>query len=708
MAATALADPPVVPGLPEDLDPALAGRVLLSELNCTACHAGEIRPRGAPNLEEAASRLNRNRGSVSAMALFSHTAGRGLMPNVVSRQIGEREVDLQIANQIEEYVLSLGGAGAKPKAVDPEAVERGRKLYHEVGCVACHDPEDQQLPGSRELYVDGTFYLDDLTAFLEDPLKFRPSGRMPDGQLSHWEAADIASYLLRDQKPTIREAAPVAVDQAAAAEGKRHYERVGCAQCHEPENRRDDFAKPLADLNPAGACEVAEYELSETQRKAIAAALADLDAELSVEAQIELEMIRLNCFACHERGGRGGPAAARDEFFTTTNLNLGDQARIPPSLDHVGAKLDPKSLRKVLVSGERVRPYMNTRMPQYGAANVEKLFDLLARDELPKAEFTRVEDEKAARNAGFELAGDKNLSCVACHTWKGESATTLKAVELTTMAERLQENWFHLYLRNPHEFHPTTIMPNFWPNGKSTRPEILGGDTGQQIDALWQYLKRGREARTPSGIRREPIEYGPIDGEAVMLRRQYNGIGKRGIGVGYPAGINLAFDASQMRLGTIWKGDFGEMSGVWRGQGSGNVHERSREIVRFALGPDLAMLESVEAAWPVLEKGQRAEGFQFKGYTLDQKQRPTFRYAFAGLMIEDNFLDQAEGPALVRTLRFDRPAPEGLFFRFPNGEQLAERIRIGIEEERILREDDAVISLAGKRELIVRYKFIEK
>ena len=39
-----------------------------------------------------------------------------------------------------------------------------------------------------------------------------------------------------------------------------------------------------------------------------------------------------------------------------------------------------------------------------------------------------------------------------------------------------------------------------------------------------------------------------------MLRRSYPEVGKRGIGVGYPQGVNLVFDAEQMRLAMIWKG----------------------------------------------------------------------------------------------------------------------------------------------------------
>ena len=61
-----------------------------------------------------------------------------------------------------------------------------------------------------------------------------------------------------------------------------------------------------------------------------------------------------------------------------------------------------------------------------------------------------------------------------------------------------------------------------------------------------------------------------------MLRRSYPGIGKRGIGVGYPGGVNLAFDAEQMRLAMIWKGKFLDPGGVWTGQGHGTARPMER------------------------------------------------------------------------------------------------------------------------------------
>jgi len=50
-------------------------------------------------------------------------------------------------------------------------------------------------------------------------------------------------------------------------------------------------------------------------------------------------------------------------------------------------------------------------------------------------------------------------------------------------------------------------------------------------------------------------------------------------------------------------------------------------------GPAFALLESPNAKWPTAA-GRKA-GFHLHGYALDEKRRPTFRYSFQDLEIED-------------------------------------------------------------------------
>ena len=206
----------------------------------------------------------------------------------------------------------------------------------------------------------------------------------------------------------------------------------------------------------------------------------------------------------------------------------------------------------------------------------------------------------------------------------------MPGVDLTEMAERLHKDWFFQYMKSPQAISPNTVMPSFWPGGKAIRKEILDGDTNQQIGAVWEYLQDGRQARVPRGLRREPIELLAGDDRAAMLRRSYQGIGKRGIGVGYPAGVNLAFDAEQLRLAMIWKGKFADPAGVWRSQGHGTVRPLGAQLIRFEAGPEL---DSSQSPW-VVDDG-RPPRHRFTGYFLDDMDRPTFTYQLDDVGVED-------------------------------------------------------------------------
>lgn len=718
--ASAAFGQPIIGGLRENLDPVIAGRALLSELNCVACHAEGVSRKGVPDLGEAGSRIERD--YLVEFLLNPHETKPGTtMPDLLGAVPDGQSKE--VAGALADYVLSLGKVDPRIPELsspDPQASERGDALFHEVGCVACHSPGESPIAGSVPLHRLGEKHrLSTLVDYLENPQSSRPEGRMPNLKLSHTEAVDIAAYLLGSEQAV--SASPPTADRVA--EGKKWFDALHCGQCHEAESALHPDAHPFSQKRPATDCKAADYDLSQNQQSWIAAALESWGDDLDANAEIQIEMIQLNCVACHERGGYGGPVDERDQYFTTSNLNLGEQARIPPSLSNVGAKLTPDTMRDVVSEGRSYRPYIHTRMPAFGSKAAKGVVDLiLETDKLPEAEFDRVKNTKEAREAGRNLVGDKFLSCVACHTFNDVTTTTLNAVDLTTMADRLNENWFHLYLRNPQKFHATTIMPGFWPDGKSVRPSILGGDAGKQIDAIWQYLQRGRQARLPSGVRPEPIHYGPLEDEAVMLRRQYKGIGKRGIGVGYPAGINLVFDAAHCRIGTIWKGPFAEMSGVWRGQGSGNVKEEGKEILRFPHGPSFAVIEADDSAWPVVEEATKAPGYQFEGYTLDSKQRPTFRYSFFGIEIEDGFLDVAEGSKLVRTIKLKGQRPDRLFFRVAASKELSEglgestfrvddRLQLTISAAGQLRKigenRELVVPLAELDSLTITYEFIK-
>ena len=624
-----------------NLDPQIQGLALLQQHHCTNCHASDVasvsgsgsveiphglKARSAPDLTLATSRIDPayiQRFIADPQAVKPATNMPQMMDNLAP---AERKTT---AVAITHYLLSLNDQTFHKEAVNAEAASRGERLFHSVGCVACHSPRNSD--GIEEIPDDSVplgnlsskYNVSGLTGFLENPHAIRPSGRMPNLNLNHWEALDIASYLLHTVKPSDagQHSAALVFDRSQAAIGKAKFRDLGCIQCHHMEESATvPTAIKLSKLRPDQGCLSdatgvwPSYSLSATQRDAIQTAIRKLDDQLSTSQQITMTLQTLRCYACHERDGIGGISNERNPFFLTTNENLGPQGRIPPALTKVGAKLKPKWMRQVLVSGRAIRPYMETRMPQYGTEHVAHLVDLFQQtDELPQVTMHKFDDPKEIRKVGTELVGSGGLNCIACHTFQQQPALTMPAVDLTDMADRLHKEWFFAYMRSPQAISPNTVMPSFWPGGKAIRKEILNGDTDQQISAVWEYLQDGRQARVPRGLRREPIELLAGNDRAAMLRRSYQGIGKRGIGVGYPGGVNLAFDAEQLRVAMIWKGKFADPGGVWRSQGHGTVRPLGSDLIRFQTGPEL---DSSESPW-VVDDG-RPPQHRFTGYFLDE------------------------------------------------------------------------------------------
>jgi hypothetical protein len=73
-------------------------------------------------------------------------------------------------------------------------------------------------------------------------------------------------------------------------------------------------------------------------------------------------------------------------------------------------------------------------------------------------------------------------------------------MDMTVMARRLKPDWFRRYLPDPAGLRPGTRMPSFWPEGKAAIQNVLGGDTGRQIAAIWAFLSKGNAAETPPGL----------------------------------------------------------------------------------------------------------------------------------------------------------------------------------------------------------------
>ena len=516
----------------------------------------------------------------------------------------------------------------------------------------------------------------------EITVDYAPRGSQPPMLKLEWEGPGVAREViptsrLRSEREAVPEPVEFRVDPALAEKGRALFAQLNCAGCHEG-NASATPAPALAALQVARGCladkpgpGTPDFHLAAAQRTALGEALTALNqpdlAAPSAQQRVAHTLASLNCLACHARDGVGGVKPERDAFFTSNGEDLGDEGRIPPRLDGVGDRLRPAWLSKVLATGASVRPYFDTRMPQFGVANVGHLADLfVALDRRAQVLKPASDAPDVQRDVGRKLTGTDGLSCVACHRFNRQPGQALQVIDLTTTSERLNEDWFRQFLRDPNQFHPGTRMPAFWPDGKSLLPALLGGDTDRQHAALWTYLADGASAKFPEGLSRQNVEL-IVGGEAVVYRGKLWEAGFRAVAVGYPGALNAAFDAEEMRLALVWRGRFLNAGSHWGSQGMGEIRPLGPDLVVFPHGSALAVLADANASWPA--ESSRELGMKFRGYQLDALKRPTLLYDFGNVGVED-FLTPSETngkAALRRTLKFTNPTPDGLHLRLAVG-----------------------------------------
>ena len=254
--------------------------------------------------------------------------------------------------------------------------------------------------------------------------------------------------------------------------------------------------------------------------------------------------------------------------------------------------------------------------------------------------------------AGRELVGSDGMSCIACHDVAGHRGPSLPGIDLALTTQRLTRKAFDLWMAEPLAQRPGTRMPSYFEAGRSTLTTVLEGDAHRQIDALWAYLSLGDEMPLPAGlvVDRSSYEVLPIDRPQIVSLFM-DGLSARVLAVGFPERISLAFDLANVRLGKLWRGDFLNLEGTWRGR-AGQLQQPG-DVQSRDLPPGPALARADEQPWP--EGSGRAAGWRMSGHRRDEHGQPTFLYGRDGVTVEESYtpLIAAHGGRLVRhfTLR---------------------------------------------------------
>jgi mono/diheme cytochrome c family protein len=603
-----------------------------------------------------------------------------------NRKVSSGELQRSLSNGQRLYLTAgcaachgdQSGATAKPD--DPDVEEkpplRPADSVYAIGTAGPQSTYRLGAPGSKTRP-------EALARYLENPLAVNPHGRMPNMVLSGSEALDLARYLCQKTDDSIPRGLP-ARPRTAPAElfskltnsirdrwrfakaspteqwrevGKRLLTTKGCVNCHAVEPGGKPLPK-LANVAPllhsSAGCladrpnpsRTPVYRLDAGQKSALAAFVKDgltADASPAPVYQVKAALRRFNCLNCHNRDGEGGFSPDLSERMRLVEKAENADDVSPPRLTGAGHKLQTPWLHQVLTQGGRARPWMTLRMPQYGPANVGFLTEAL-----PKLEGTLAEIaiEKVALTpdrieVGRTLTGKNGHGCISCHDISGVTGGGTRGPDLALTSQRVRREWYERWMHQPQRIAPGTRMPSVAIDGKALLTSVYDGDAEKQFEALWAYLALGPGLPLPAGMEPPKGVVVAVKNQPELLRTFLPEAGSKAIAVGYPGGVNVAFDAAQCRLAFAWSGNFLDVSPVWNNRGGNPARLLGPKFWSAPAGfpwavttdqaaPDFTR-RATDPAYGVPLPDDRfsaaARLVHFDGYTLDGSGQPTFRYA---------------------------------------------------------------------------------
>lgn len=496
------------------------GRFLFASQSCAKCHTstdgfgskpmpemGEIAPilfgTGDRVTEEW---LHRWLADPKAIKPTTH------MPNLVDASTEEGR---QQSADLTAYLMTLKtGAPAGP-APDAKLAEAGGAHFHELGCVACHNPPDKQggdparvpLNNVASKYLPGA-----LVEFLKKPDAYHPFAKMPNFNLSEEEASSIAAFLTvnsQGKETKLDHTFP----NGDATRGAKVAEALQCGVCHA--GLPMDLQKNPAPMDvmfkmdwSAKGCvapddkrgKAPHLNLTEHDRAALVAFSKKGPDSLKRDTAAEFvtrQTEALRCTTCHAIDGH------QPSLNSIHNETAGlvahihdvhervDQTR--PQLTYTGEMLYTTAIQSMIAGTytERPRPWLAMRMPSFAtyAEPLAKGFSKL--HGVAPNQPAEVKIDVPFAEIGKELAGATGFGCTTCHgvgDIKPTAAFEVEGVNFSLVPSRMREGYYHRWMDNPQATIPGTKMPRYSKDNKSQRTDVLDGDAQKQFDAIWQYI----------------------------------------------------------------------------------------------------------------------------------------------------------------------------------------------------------------------------
>lgn len=202
---------------------------------------------------------------------------------------------------------------------------------------------------------------------------------------------------------------------------------------------------------------------------------------------------------------------------------------------------------------------------------------------------------------------------------------------------------------------------------KAVGPLRLQGDHGAVAFRNITITKADQPRKTKDANRRDETDPILVDAPVNTILRSFMDVpGTRivhAVSVGSPENVHYTYDMDRGMLVQVWRGGFLDATSMWHDRGNGC--SRPRGTVQYLGSPafTLAKLSSADAGWLSDTTGT---GYRPKGYVLDDKDRPTFKYFLYGAAVTDAVRVVSEGHGVHRELTVAAPV-DGLYAKLAQG-----------------------------------------
>jgi mono/diheme cytochrome c family protein/peptidoglycan hydrolase CwlO-like protein len=430
------------------------GRELMVVRGCVGCHKVknmEGLPKAGPNLLKVKGKLKKEFVLKWVWSPRSYNPA-AKMPSYFRQTNNSDDEGLAKTkaelNSIVTYLFDHSGDYTPNEAPGRGSVQTGKKLFHDVGCAACHGMDD--ITGYHAVFAPDLSSVGSklspswVYTWIRNPRHYDPETRMPQLRLSGQEASDITAYLMTKKNKDFEVLDPPQADPTV----------------------RDSL--------------LVDYLKVQSGPKAAQAQVAGMTDEEKELLLGQKSLVKYGCFACHMITGfetAQGIGTELSEWGSKqiSQIDFGFTDVAHTHQDFINTKLsNPRQFDK-----DKVQAFQDRlKMPNFNLSDEDRDAIITAVLGLTK---TYVPDEMTAGIHGNGPLLEKGrrviskFNCRGCHLIEDQGGKiramyenegidlSLAPPNLRKEGAKLQIDWFHNFLLGVHPIRPWLHirMPSF-------------------------------------------------------------------------------------------------------------------------------------------------------------------------------------------------------------------------------------------------------